>query len=290
MSENTASVIPTLTLNNGVAIPQLGFGTFQIPPEGAQRAVEEALGLGYRLIDTAAAYFNEQGVGRGIAASGLDRDQVFVTTKLANYDHGYNQALSAFDRSREALGLDVLDLYLIHWPLPARGDYVETWKALEKLLEDGKVRAIGVSNFLPEHLTTLKREADVVPAVNQIEVHPSFSQPETQKASRDLGIAVEAYSPLGRGADLRSAAVVQIAERLGVAPAQVVLRWHLQEGRIAIPKSTHAERIAANLRVSGFELTREDLAAIDALHAPAGRLGGDPATFAWSQRPGEVRS
>ena len=268
--------IPSITLNNAVTIPQVGFGTFQVAAEDTQQVVESAFQAGYRHIDTAAGYYNEAGVGAAIKASGLARDDVFVTTKLRNGDQGYSSTLAAFEASRAALDLDVVDLYLIHWPSPARGLYVETWRAFEKLLADGAVRAIGVSNFLPEHLATLLESAEVVPAVNQIEVHPTYQNAAMVAASRAAGLAVEAYSPLGRGADLKSDAVVAVAAAHEVTPAQVVLRWHLQQGRIIIPKSNTPERIKANLDLFGFELSAAELAQIDALEA--GNLtGADPA-------------
>ncbi|SFJ98336.1 aldo/keto reductase [Cellulomonas sp. KH9] len=273
---------PTLTLNNGIVIPQVGFGTFQVKAEETQRTVEDALEVGYRHIDTAAGYYNEAGVGAAVRACGLPRDEVFVTTKLRNGDQGYEQALRAFEDSRRALGLDVVDLYLIHWPVPSKDLYVETWRAFEKLLADGAVRAIGVSNFLPEHLERLLRETDVVPAANQVEVHPTFQQRATQDASTQHGIAVEAYSPLGQGKDLQADAVTSVAERLGVTTGQVVLRWHVQAGRIVIPKSVTPERIRSNLDLFSFDLTDEDVAAVDALDS-AERIGADPATAAFTQ-------
>ncbi|MBO0920797.1 aldo/keto reductase [Cellulomonas sp. zg-ZUI222] len=273
---------PTITLNNGIAIPQVGFGTFQVKAEETQRTVEDALEAGYRHIDTAAGYYNEAGVGAAVRACGLPRDQVFVTTKLRNGDQGYEQALRAFEDSRRALGLDVVDLYLIHWPVPSKDLYVETWRAFEKLLADGAVRAIGVSNFLPEHLERLLRETDVVPAVNQVEVHPTFQQRATQDASTQHGVAVEAYSPLGQGKDLQADAVTSVAERLGVTTGQVALRWHVQAGRIVIPKSVTPERIRSNLDLFSFDLTDEDVAAIDALDSEE-RIGADPATAAFTQ-------
>lgn len=273
---------PSIRLNNGVEIPQVGFGTFQVAEDETQATVESAIELGYRHIDTAAGYYNEAGVGAAVRACGLPRDEIFVTTKLRNGDQGYEQALKAFEDSRRALGLDVVDLYLIHWPVPSKGLYVETWRAFEKLLAEGAVRAIGVSNFLPDHLDRLVRETDVVPAVNQIEVHPTFQQRATQDASTSHGIAVEAYSPLGRGRGLDADAVTSVAERLGVTAGQVVLRWHVQAGRVVIPKSVTPERIKANLDVFSFELTPEDVAALDALDTDQ-RTGADPATADFSQ-------
>jgi len=271
-----------IELDNGVSIPQVGFGVFQIPDARTQEAVEAALEAGYRHIDTAAAYYNEAGVGAAVRASGLPREEVFVTTKLRNGDQGHDSALRAFEDSRRALGLDYVDLYLIHWPVPSQDRYVETWRAFEKLLADGVVRAIGVSNFLPEHLDRLLAETDVVPAVNQIELHPTFQQRPTQEASRKAGIAVEAYSPLGQGADLDDPVVTAIADRLGVTPAQVVLRWHVQQGTIVIPKSVNPQRMRENIDLFGFELTDEDMAAISGLDSPH-RIGADPATAAFTQ-------
>ncbi|PYF98876.1 Aldo/keto reductase [Georgenia satyanarayanai] len=269
--------VPVVTLNSGVRIPQLGFGVFQVPVEETQRAVETALEAGYRHIDTAAAYRNEEGVGAALRAVGLPREEVFVTTKLSNDDHGRGETLAAFAASSRALRLDVVDLYLVHWPLPSRDRYVEAWKVLEKLQADGAVRAIGVSNFLPEHLDRLRAEADVVPAVNQVEVHPGFQNRAVSEASERAGIAVEAYSPLGQGAALDKAEVTRTAAALGVTPAQVVLRWHVQRGRIVIPKSVTPERVRENIDLFGFELDEDQLAAIDALDAGE-RIGGDPAT------------
>jgi diketogulonate reductase-like aldo/keto reductase len=280
---NAATDIPSVTLNNGVEIPQVGLGVFQVPDNGTQACVETALELGYRHIDTAAAYYNEEGVGAAIRATGVPREDIFVTTKLRNGDQGYESALSAFENSRKALGLDVVDLYLIHWPVPGRDLYVETWRAFEKLLADGAVRAIGVSNFLPEHLDRLVSESNVVPAVNQVELHPTFRQSATVERSRAHGIVPEAYSPLGQGADLEAPAVVRIADELGVTPGQVVLRWQVQHGVILIPKSVNPERMATNIDLFSFSLTDAQMSDIDALHAPEGRIGADPATASFTQ-------
>jgi 2,5-diketo-D-gluconate reductase A len=223
--------------NNNVQIPQLGFGVFQVPPEDTQRVVSTALQTGYRSIDTALAYLNEKGVGKAIASCGLTREEVFVTTKLWNSDHRYDEALRAFDASARRLGLDTVDLYLIHWPVPATDRYIETRTALEKLAADGRVRAIGVSNFTAEHLRRLFAETGTVPAVNQIELHPLFLQAELRALHAKHGIVTEAWSPLAQGAVLSDATITRLADRYGVTPAQVVLRWHLQIGNIAIPKS-----------------------------------------------------
>jgi diketogulonate reductase-like aldo/keto reductase len=276
------TTVPQLTLNNGVTIPQLGYGVFQVPPDEAQRAVEAALEAGYRHIDTAAAYYNEEGVGAGVRASGIPRDEIFVTTKLRNGDQGYDSALAAFAETNNRLGIDYVDLYLIHWPSPARDSYVPSWKALESLYSDGAVRAIGVSNFLEPHLERLLAETDVVPAVNQIELHPAFQQAGLASHSRAKGIEVEAYSPIGQGASLTSDTVTGLAEKYGVTPAQVVLRWHLQNGNIVIPKTVTPERMRENIGAAGFELADDDIAAIDGLEA-GGRIGADPATAEFSQ-------
>jgi 2,5-diketo-D-gluconate reductase A len=276
--------VPLITLNNGVEIPQVGLGVFQVPDEGTQANVEQALELGYRHIDTAAGYYNEAGVGAAMKASGIPREELFVTTKLRNGDQGFDRALEAFENSRRELGLDVVDLYLVHWPVPSRDLYVETWRAFEKLLSDGAVRAIGVSNFLTEHVDRLVAATDVVPAVNQIEVHPTFQQRELRAMCGELGIAVEAYSPLGQGADLEADAVVEIAEELRVTPAQVVLRWEVQQGLIVIPKSMSTERQATNIDLFSFELTDEHMARIDGLDAGVpGRIAADPTTAAFTQ-------
>ena len=276
--------VPYITLNNGAQIPQVGLGVFQVPDDETQANVEKAIELGYRHVDTAAGYYNEAGVGAALRASGVPREELFVTTKLRNGDQGYDKALAAFENSRRELGVDYVDLYLIHWPVPSKDLYVETWRAFEKLLADGAVRAIGVSNFLPEHLDRLVAEVDVVPAVNQIEVHPTFQQHDVQASCRKHGIAVEAYSPLGQGADLDAPAVQSAATELGVTPAQVVLRWAVQQGRIVIPKSMSPERQATNIDLFSFELSPEQVAAVDALEAGVeGRTGADPATAAFSQ-------
>jgi 2,5-diketo-D-gluconate reductase A len=270
--------IPTIRLNNGVEIPQIGFGVFQIDDDATTAAVSEALAAGYRSIDTAAIYGNEAGTGRALAASGINRDELFVTTKLWNADQGYDTTLAAFDTSLATLGLDYLDLYLIHWPAPANKLFVESWRALEKLYADGRVRAIGVSNFLPEQLDELAAVSTIVPAVNQIELHPALQQHDTVAYNRAHGIATEAWSPLAQGAMLSDESIQAIAARLGRTPAQVILRWHLQQGRIIIPKSVTPARIRENLDILEFELTDADLSAIDALERD-GRTGPHPAEF-----------
>ncbi|GAA3210627.1 aldo/keto reductase [Streptomyces sp. XM83C] len=274
-----SSKVPAITLNNGVEMPQLGFGVWQVPDDEAERAVATALQAGYRSIDTAAIYGNEEGTGRAIAASGLPREDIFVTTKLWNSDQGYDSTLRAFDTSLAKLGLEYVDLYLIHWPRPDRDRYVDTYRAFEKLHADGRIRAIGVSNFLPEHLDRLLAETSVVPAVNQIELHPYLQQQASRDYHAEKGIATEAWSPLGSGKGLLEVpAIVAIARKHDRSPAQVVLRWHLQTGNIVIPKSVTPSRIQENIDVFDFSLDEEDLAAISALNEDR-RLGPDPAKF-----------
>jgi 2,5-diketo-D-gluconate reductase A len=271
--------IPDLTLNNGVSMPQLGFGVFQVPAEETAETVAEALRAGYRSIDTAKAYGNEEGVAKAIRESGIAREDLFVTTKLWNDDHGYDQTLRAFDASLARLGLDHLDLYLIHWPTPKRDTYVETWRAFEKLQADGRVRAIGVSNFQPAHLRRLVDETGTVPAVNQIELHPFLQQAELRGTHRDLGIATEAWSPLAKGGDLLGEqAIVELADKHGATPAQVVIRWHLQLGNVVIPKSATPARIRENLDVFGFALDDEDVARLSTMERGM-RTGPNPDTF-----------
>ncbi|MFE7114158.1 aldo/keto reductase [Streptomyces sp. NPDC057654] len=259
------SVIPTVALNNGVEIPQLGFGVFQVPDDETTAAVSSALEAGYRSIDTAAIYGNETGVGRALASSGIARDELFITTKLWNADQGFDSTLRAFDASLAKLGLDHVDLYLIHWPTPARDLYRESWKAIEKLVAEGRVRAAGVSNFQPAHLDRLIAGSELVPAVNQIELHPGLQQNEPRAAHARHGIATEAWSPLAQGAVLKDEAITAAAARHGKSPAQVVLRWHLQLGNIVIPKSVTPARIRENLDVFDFTLTDDEMAAIATL-------------------------
>ncbi|MFJ9037044.1 aldo/keto reductase [Streptomyces sp. NPDC102406] len=270
--------IPTATLNNGVTMPRLGFGVFQIPDEETTAAVATALDAGCRSIDTAAVYGNERGVGRALADSGIARDELFVTTKLWNADQGHDATLAAFDASLEKLGLDHVDLYLIHWPTPARDLYLDTWRALEKLLADGRTRAIGVSNFQPSHLERLLENASVVPAVNQIELHPALQQRELRAFHARHGIVTEAWSPLAQGAVLGDDAVTAIAARHGRSPAQVVLRWHLQLGNVVIPKSVTEARIRENLDVLDFELDAQEMDALTAADRGL-RTGPDPDTL-----------
>ncbi|MFC9596155.1 aldo/keto reductase [Streptomyces sp. NPDC056944] len=256
--------IPTVTLNNGVEIPQLGFGVFQVPDDETTAAVSAALEAGYRSIDTAAIYGNETGVGRALAASGLPREDLFVTTKLWNADQGYDATLRAFDASLAKLGLEHLDLYLIHWPTPARDLYLDSWRAVERLASEGRIRAAGVSNFQPAHLQHLLDNSRLVPAVNQVELHPGLQQAELRAFHAEHGIATEAWSPLAQGAVLDDPVITSIAARTGTSAAQVVLRWHLQLGNIVIPKSVTPARIRQNLDVFDFQLTDEDMAAIAA--------------------------
>lgn len=275
--------VTTITLNNGVEMPALGYGVFQTPPDETATAVSEALRVGYRHIDTAAAYANETGVGKAIAASGLARDEIFIETKIWISDYGYDETLHGFDKSARKLGVDQIDLLILHQALPSAFDRtLEAYRALETLLADGKVRAIGVSNFMPDHLEQLLGVAKVVPAVNQIEVHPYFQQPELQRKNREHGILSQAWSPIGgitfyRGGDkstLEDPVILAIASAHGKSAAQVMLRWHLQEGRSVIPKSVKPVRIAENFDVFDFELSQQDIAAIDGLET--GVRGGPP--------------
>lgn len=274
--------VATVELGGGVQIPQLGFGTFQIWPYEAQQAVEDALALGYRHIDTAAAYCNEGQVGAALKATGM-ADRTFVTTKLRNGDQGVDETLRGCEESLGLLGIDAIDLYLIHWPAPTLGRYVDAWKTMVELQRRGLVHAIGVSNFLPEHLERIIEETGVVPAVNQIESHPRFWQPELEAYCAARDIAIEAYSPLGHGKDIESEPVCAAAERLGVTPAQVVLRWHAQKGHIVLPKSTKPARMKQNMDIYGFELTDVEVAAIDALDDPSASVSLDPRLFAAPQ-------
>ncbi|MEV0219742.1 aldo/keto reductase [Streptomyces sp. NPDC050704] len=259
-------------------MPQLGFGVWQVPDDEAEQAVATALEAGYRSIDTAAIYGNEEGTGKALAASGIARKDLFVTTKLWNSAQGYDSTLRAFDTSLEKLGLDYVDLYLIHWPMPARDKYIDTYKAFEKLAADGRAKSIGVSNFLPEHLAKLIDATSVIPAVNQIELHPHLQQHAAREYHAEQGIATEAWSPLGQGRGLLEVpAIVAIAQKHGRTPAQVVLRWHLQLGNVVIPKSVTPSRIKENIEVFDFSLDTEDIAAISALNEDR-RLGLDPTT------------
>ncbi|KUI32175.1 oxidoreductase [Mycobacterium sp. IS-1742] len=269
---------PLIRLNDGNSIPQVGLGVWQTPPEDTERAVAAALAAGYRHVDTAAAYGNEKQTGRAIAQSGLDRTQVYLVTKLWNSEQGYDATLSAFDASADRLGVDYLDLYLIHWPVPERNLFVETFTAFARLREDGRIRSIGVSNFEPEHLRVLVDATGIVPAVNQIELHPLLPQRDLREMHAQLGIATEAWSPLGQGSLLTHPTVTAVAESHGKTAAQALIRWHIQLGNIVIPKSVNPQRIESNFDVFDFELSEQDMASISSLE-DGSRLGPDPRTF-----------
>ncbi|MGX7708810.1 aldo/keto reductase [Methylobacterium sp. Gmos1] len=268
-----------LTLNDGKRIPQLGFGVWRLSDEEAPAVVGTALEAGYRLIDTAAMYGNEAGIGRAVAASDLAREEVFVATKVWNDRHGYDETLRACEESLSRLALDYVDLYLVHWPVPQRGATVDTWRALMRLREDGRARSIGVCNFTVEHLKRVIDATGSTPSVNQIELHPRFQQRSLRAFHEEAGIVTEAWAPLGRGGLLEDPVIRTIAGKHGRTPAQVILRWHLDAGTVAIPKSATPSRIRENREVDGFTLDAEDQACIAALDDPAGRMGPDPETF-----------
>lgn len=270
--------VPAVSLHDGVEIPQLGFGVFQVPPEKTQDAVEEALEIGYRHIDTAAAYRNERGVGAAIAASGIPREEIFVTTKLWNSAQGYESTLGAFEKSLARLALDHVDLYLIHWPVPTEGRALDTWRAFERIHAEGGARTIGVSNFRVEDLEMLEREVETMPTVNQIELHPHFPQAELRAWHAEHGIATESWSPLAQGELLSNETIAAVGARHDRTPAQVILRWHLQLGNVVIPKSVTPKRIRENFALFDFELTDDDMTEFAALDVGQ-RIGPDPSTF-----------
>jgi 2,5-diketo-D-gluconate reductase A len=277
-TEQTTSPVPSLKLNDGHQIPQLGFGVFQVPSQDTAEVVTHALRTGYRSIDTAAAYGNEAGVGEAVSASELDREQVFITTKLWNDAHSRERATRAFQQSLDELGLDYIDLYLIHWPAPGDGRYVEAWETLCELKGGGRVRSIGVSNFTVEHLERIIDKTGVVPVVNQVELHPQFQQHELREFHRARGIVTEAWSPLGQGTILGNETIEKIGSAHDRTPAQVVLRWHLQLGNVVIPKSVTPSRIEENFRLFDFELSEEQMQALEALDE-GNRIGPDPRRF-----------
>jgi 2,5-diketo-D-gluconate reductase A len=270
--------IPSITLNNGQTIPQFGFGVFQIEPKDTAAAVTTALEAGYRHIDTAEMYGNEAEVGEAIARSGLDRSEVFVTSKLNNGSHAPDDAREAFDATLKALGFDYIDLFLIHWPTPDKGNFVDTWKTFEEFYREGRARSIGVSNFQPHHLRRIHQETDIIPAVNQIEVYPYLTQEDVRAFCAEHQIAVEAWSPLGQGAVLNDPVIRNIAEKTGKTPAQVVLRWHIQRGDIVFPKSVTPERVRENIDIFDFELSGADVEDITLLNKDE-RTGPNPDKF-----------
>jgi 2,5-diketo-D-gluconate reductase A len=273
MSEQTH-----VSFNDGNSIPQVGLGVWQTPNDTAVTAVKAALDAGYRHVDTAAAYHNEQGVGEGMRASGLDRQDIFLTTKLWNDDQGFDSTLRAFEKSLKALGTDYLDLYLIHWPSPHRGKYRDTWKALVRLKEEGRIRSIGVSNFNAEHLAAIIDDTGVTPAINQVELHPDFQQKALRATHEKLGIVTQSWSPLGQGHLLANPVIADLAGKLGRTPAQVIVRWHIQNGLVVIPKSVTPSRIVENFQVFDFELDGAAMAALDVLDSAGARIGPEPAT------------
>lgn len=279
MSASALASSPTLTLADGLTAPQLGLGVWLTPADVTAQCVQTALRVGYRLIDTAAVYENEAAVGEGVRAAGLARSDVFITTKLWNTHHDYDQALRAFEKSLQRLQMDYVDLYLIHWPVPARDRYIDAWRALIRLQEEGRARSIGVCNFMVEHLRRIIGETGVIPVVNQIELHPRFQQTELRSFHASKGIVTQSWSPLGHGQLLKHPELARIAARHGKTPAQAIIRWHLDSGLMVIPKSIRAERIEENFEVFDFRLDEEDLAAIAKLDTPGGRIGADPLTF-----------
>jgi len=275
----TISAVPNLKLNDGHSIPQLGLGVWQVEPGITARVVRDGIAAGYRLIDTAEGYNNEAGVGEAIRTAGVPRNELFITSKLRNGGHARDAALKSFDGTMKALGIEQLDLFLIHWPVPSQGKYVEAWKTLVELQQQGRIRSIGVSNFNQDHLERIIKETGVTPVVNQVELHPAFQQRDKRDFHREHDIKIESYSPLGSGRSLDDKRIAAIGEKHGKSIAQVILRWHLQEGLIVIPKSTHKERIVENFDVFGFELDADDLDKIRGLDkGEKGRIGANPAT------------
>ncbi|AOG09827.1 aldo/keto reductase [Agrobacterium sp. RAC06] len=267
-----------IALNDGARIPQVGLGVWQTPNDEAAPAVKAALSAGYRHVDTAAVYENEEGVGEGIRQSGIDRSEIYLTTKLWNTEQGYEQTLKAFDASLKRLGTDYVDLYLIHWPSAHRGLFVDTWKAFVKLKEEGRAKSIGVSNFYPEHIEKIIAETGVTPVINQIELHPDFQQREARAFHEKHGIATQSWSPLGQGKLLGHSAIADIAAKLGRTPAQVIIRWHIDNGLVVIPKSVTPSRISENFKVFDFKLSAEDLDTLNGLDDAGARIGPDPKT------------
>jgi 2,5-diketo-D-gluconate reductase A len=268
-------MVPTLRLNNGIEMPQIGFGVFRIADDATEQAVLTAIDAGYRSIDTASLYGNEAGVGRAVASCGLPRSELFVTTKLWNDDQGYRSTLDAFNRSLDRLGLDYIDLYLIHWPVPAKGAYLETWRAFEEINADGRARAIGVSNFQPWHLQPILDRCQVVPAINQVELHPGLQQGQVRAFDRSHGIATEAWSPLAQGSVLADPTILSLSEKYRKSPGQIVLRWHIELGNVVVPKSVTPSRIRENIDIFDFALDADDLAAFGRLDR-GDRTGPDP--------------
>ena len=271
--------VPTIKLNDGNTIPQLGLGVWQVEPEITARVVSDGIAAGYRLIDTAEGYHNEDGVGQAIREGGVAREQLFITSKLRNGGHDRDAALRSFEATMQALGIETLDMFLIHWPVPSQGKYVEAWKALVELKQQGRVRSIGVSNFNDDHIERIVKETGVTPAVNQIELHPYFQQRDKRDFLKQSGIHIESYSPLGSGAVLKDGTIAAIGRKHGKSAAQTIIRWHLQQGLIVIPKSTHADRMQANFAVFDFELDDDDIRRLAGLDkGEGGRTGANPAT------------
>jgi len=279
MAQLAALSRPTITFSDGMSMPQVGLGLWQTPADATAGIVRTAIQTGYRSIDTAAAYENEAGVGEGVRASGVAREDLFVTTKLRTRDHGYDEALKAFDKSLRRLSMDYVDLFLIHWPAPTQDRYIETWRALTLLQEEGRARSIGVSNFMVEHLRRIIGETGVIPALNQIELHPKFQQTDLRAFHAGQGICTESWSPLGHGALLKHPVIARIAARHGKTPAQAIVRWHLDQSLVVIPKSVRPDRIAENFEVFDFRLDDADMSAIASLDDPTGRMGPDPVNF-----------